>query len=263
MARETKPELDRKAYRILIGCGIFIVGLISLYAWASSSIVKLDPESLCPKGRPIVDHTIILIDRTDPIPEHIVETIFREINGIKEYLPKYALLSIYQINSESAEIMAPEFCLCNPGNGDDESFLYKNPAQIHARWEKQFGQPLSEALDAMREVARSETSPIFEAIGVVGDLPGFRDATGRRQLVIYSDMLQNMRWCNHYNGGRYEVSIDEIRRVMPDLHGADIEIRYIERSSTAAIQGPAHQQHWQETLRQLGAGRVTVRRIVG
>lgn len=219
--------------------------------------MELDPESLCPENRAVSDHTVILIDRTDPLPKQIVETMFREINGIKDALPKYAMLSIYQINSESAAVMAPEFCLCNPGNGDDESFLYKNPAQIRARWERQFGQPLSEALDELRGVTQSATSPIFEAIGVVSHLPSFRDATGNRRLVIFSDMLQNMPWCRHYNGFRHNVSLERIKQVAGTLDGVSVEIRYIEGRSTT-IQGTAHQQYWQHILEQLGAVPVTV-----
>lgn len=264
MAKAKKSDLDKKAIRILVGCVVFIIALCAMYGMARRSLGVVDPDTLCRKDKPLSDHTIILIDRTDPLPDHIANTIFREINQIKDTLPKYAMLSIYQINSESAEVMAPEFCLCNPGNGDDESFLYKNPKQIRARWEMQFGEPLSESLKALREIGRSDTSPIFEAISVIGDLPNFIGATGVRKLVIYSDMLQNMPWCTHYHlRDRQESHLEELEQIITGMVGVDIIIRYIERPSSAVIQGPDHQQLWKDTLYKLGARSVEIKRIVG
>ena len=264
MAKASKSDLDKKAIWILISCALFIVALGVLYGLARSSLGVINPDTLCREDQPLSDHTVVLIDRTDPLYDHIAETIFREINQIKDTIPKHAMLSIYEINSESAQVMAPEFCLCNPGNGDDENFLYKNPKQIRARWEKQFGEPLSASLEALREVSSSETSPIFEAIGVVGDLPTFREAKGSRKLVIYSDMLQNMPWCTHYNwNGRNEPPMEKIRQMITGLEGVDVVIRYIERSGFAGIQNSEHKKLWKDTLLELGARSVDIRRVVG
>jgi hypothetical protein len=252
------------AVRILIGCALFIIALIVMYSLASRQLGLLDEQTFCRKDRPLADHTVVLVDRTDPLLDHIADTIFREINTIKDTLPKHAMLSIYQINAESAEVMSPEFCLCNPGNGDDESILYKNPAQIRRRWEEVFGAPLSASLEALRDVARAETSPILEAIGVVGDLPKFREATGVKRIVIYSDMLQNMDWYSHYGSHSLRKPPEEhLRELVHGLDGVDIVIRYIERANSASIQGSRHQELWKEILMGLGARSVEIRRVVG
>lgn len=264
MAKASKKDLDRKAIRILIICGLFIVALFVMYGLASRQLGLIDPDTLCRNDRPLADHTVVLVDRTDPLLGHIADTIFREINDIKDTLPKHAMLSIYQINAESAEVMAPEFCLCNPGNGDDESMLYKNPAQIRRRWEEQFGAPLSTSLNALREVAVAETSPILEALGVVGDLPKFREATNSRRIVIYSDMLQNMGWYSQYGAGANSMPpADQLGNVIHDLDGVDILIRYIERSKYSWAQGIDHQALWKEILMGMGARSVEIQRVVG
>lgn len=264
MSRADKKKKDQMAIRILIGCGLFIVALIVMYSLATRQLGLLDEKTFCRKDRPLADHTVVLIDRTDPLRGHIADTIFAEINAIKDELPKHAMLSVYQINAESAEVMSPEFCLCNPGNGDDESFLYKNPAQIRRKWEASFGAPLKTALNGLLEVAQAENSPILEAIGVVGDLPKFREAAGTKRLVIYSDMLQNMRWYSQYSSrGLRAPPADELHEVVHSLEGVDVEIHYIERSRYSEIQGSRHQKLWKEILTGLGAHSVEIQRVVG
>lgn len=260
----SKKNKDKVAVRILIGCSVFIIALFVMYGYASRQLNLIDADTLCRNDTPLVDHTVILIDRTDPLQGHIADTIFREINEIKDALPKYAMLSIYEINAESAEFMAPEFCLCNPGDGDDANFLYQAPKMIQQRWEKQFGAPLSAALDSLKMVAVAETSPILEAIGVVGDLPKFREATNVRRIVIYSDMLQNMKWYSQYGAGKgLKPPALQLREIIPDLNGVDILVRYIERSRYSRVQGSEHKALWTEILMGLGAKSVEIQRVVG
>ena len=257
-----KNKLVRRAAWIYSACGLFVIGIAVAYVLAKRAHGTVDPETLCRIDKPRGEQFVVLIDRTDPMKEGLLNIVLEEIASVKDTIPKNAMLSVYLINAQSAEMMSPEFCLCNPGNGDDESWLYKNPKRIRAKWEASFGAPLRAALEPLREIETAESSPILEALGVVTSLQSFRECEARRTIIVYSDMLQNTGWYSHYRDRNFAHPPNaEIGNIAGSLTGVDIRIRYIDRVEYRGLQTEEHRQFWRDALTRLGARSIEILRV--
>jgi hypothetical protein len=237
------------AIALAVGGGIVL-------ARSLGQTVPLDAETLCPTDRPLAAHTVVLVDRTDPLTPAHQAALRRLITKLRDRLDRAERLSILLITGEVRSTATVAFSLCNPGTGIDLNPLVANQRRARARFEAGFGQPLEVVVRDLARAASANHSPIMETIKAVGAWSEF--AAPRRNLIVVSDLLQNVPGYGHY--GR---AVDYIRfkastyaaTVRPELDGVDIELLYL--PNPAGRQGRDHLAFWEAFFRDAGAASVT------
>jgi hypothetical protein len=89
------------------------------------------------------------------------------------------------------EAGTPIFNNCKPLDPENINPLIENERRQRDKWNEQFGKPLDDALAKLLQGGKSATSPILEAIEVILWNHNFQAELPRRELVIFSDLLQH------------------------------------------------------------------------
>ena len=249
----------------ILGATLTVVTLAFLssmgaLAYYMSAPEAHDPDSLCPTDR-AVPHTVMLVDRTDPLTEEhgrlLLETTERAIASLK----LHERFSLFLIEGQAPAAPTPVFSVCKPADGTDANWLYENKRLIRASYEERFGEPLSVSVRKLTEPAQAPTSPIMETIRNIAAVTEFAVAAGERTLIVVSDLLQNMPAYSHY---RTNPDYERFRSsayaasVRPDLAGVAVELVYLRNRKTQRRQGRAHLGFWEAYFADGGAAPVEV-----
>ena len=250
---------DRVGWALIGLCLLLVAGAFAAAAWVQAGKLEVDPETLCAVDRVLPGHVVFLIDKTDPLPERLVEELTSELHEVRRSLGSGERLSLFMIDERVEDHFSPLFSRCSPGRGDEANELYENPRMIQRVFDRAFGAPVEQALAELVKVTTAPRSPILEAIQLVAAWPPFRDAQSRR-LVVVSDLLQNVEELSHYReqapfaqlaGGAY------LERVLPDLGGVDIRLRVVSRPVRTARERPLqdadHAAFWRDYFAATGA----------
>jgi hypothetical protein len=231
------------------------LGVLATGAYVYATLARpptLDPTSLCPVNGP-QSETVVLLDSTDEIPEIAKHEIRTTLIDMAETLPQYELLEIRLLDPKVAGGRMI-FSKCNPGDGSNLSEYTANPRLAKQRWMDEFREPLDEAMEAGFRPAPGKTSPIMETIQqiAVDRFTGRNVEDIPKTLVVISDMLQHGPDYSQYSG---DLSYDRFkgssayRKVRTDLHGANVEIYYIQRATGRSINSADHIRFWAEWIR--------------
>jgi hypothetical protein len=252
--RSSNPGELRKH---LLGGALAVLALGTLaagaYVYATAARPPaLDPSSLCPADGPR-SITVVLLDSTDDIQDIAKREVKSALLDMAETLPAYGLLEM-RLLDPGIPGGKSIFARCNPGDGSGLSEYTANPRLAKKRWMEGFRQPLEEALDAGFHPAPGATSPIMETVQRIA-VDRF---TGRladdipKSLVLVSDMLEHEGDYSQYSGdlsyARYKAS-RAYRKVQTDLHGAEVTIYYIQRTTARPINSAEHIRFWAEWIR--------------
>lgn len=231
------------------------LGVLAVGAYVYATVArppKLDIKSLCPIAGPH-SVTVVLLDSTDEIPDIAKREIRTALIDLAEMLPTYELLEIRLLDPKLADGRLV-FSKCNPGDGSDLSEYTANPRLAKQRWMDGFREPLDQALEAGFVPAPGKTSPIMETIQRIA----VERFTGRnvedvpKSLVVISDMLEHGPDYSQYGG---DLSYDRFKgsaaykKVRTDLHGAEVEIYYIQRQTGRPINSVDHMRFWEQWIR--------------
>jgi hypothetical protein len=213
---------------------------------------SLDKTTLCPVDGP---HSVavVLLDSTDEIPDVAKKEIRTVLVDMAETLSPYELLEIRLLDAKLPGGRAI-FSKCNPGDGSGLSEYTANPRLARQRWLDGFRGPLDEALDTGFKPLPGKTSPIMETIQRIA-VERFTGRTSEeipKSLTVISDMLQHGPDYSQYTGDlsfdRYKAS-REYKKVQTDLHGADVNIYYIQRKTGKPINSADHIRFWADWIR--------------
>ena len=226
------------------------LGVLATGAYVYATLAPpptLDPTSLCPVDGPHAV-TVVLLDSTDQIPDIAKREIRTTLIDVAETLPTYELLEIRLLDPKLAGGRLI-FSKCNPGNGSNLTAYTANPRLAKQRWMDGFREPLDAALDAGFTPAPGKTSPIMETIQriAVERFTGRNVEPESKTLVVISDMLQHGPDYSQYGGDlsydRFKAS-GAYKKVQTDLHGAEVEIYYIQRQSARPFNTVDHIRFW-------------------
>jgi hypothetical protein len=241
----------------LIGGALALLafGILSAGAYVYTTTARpptLDRASLCPvEGARSV--TVILLDSTDEIPDIAKREVRTVLVDMAERMPIHGLLEIRLLDPKVAGGRLV-FSRCNPGDGSGLSEYTANPRLAHKRWMDGFREPLDEALASGFEPAPGKTSPIMETVQriAVERFTGRSSEPIPKSLVLISDMLEHEADYSQYSGdlsyGRFKAS-RAYQKVQTDLHGAEVEIYYIQRHSARPINSVDHIRFWADWIR--------------
>lgn len=239
----------------LIAIFLGLIGSMSGLAYYLANSDPLDPATLCPKSHPL-GHTIVLVDRTDPLTEEHKALLKGAMDRASATLIPDERLSVFLIEAEAPVVPIPVFSRCKPRDGADASWLYENERLIRARYENEFLEPLSAKIRGLEKPAEAPQSPIMETVRNIAALPEFTDATERRRLIVVSDLLQNIPAYSQY---RRAADFDAFiaspygRSVVADLAGVEVEVVYLRRQKDVHHQGERHLVFWRQYFAESGA----------
>ena len=262
-----KARQDLRGKLMIGGSLVIIAALLIAQGVFQAASSRVDPKSLCRTDRPLVGHTVVLVDVSDAMQAEEIRQLLIRVEAIRKGIPKDAMLSVFFVNESSSDVLSERFCKCNPGDGSDANPLWQGPAVIAKKWQTAFGAPLDSALREASHYSESNASPILEAIRYVTEHDDFTRSTTNRRLVIVSDMIQNSDRFTLYGGPRSfaEFSRTEAAtELMPDLRDAEVEIEYLIRPRYRGLQNDKLKQFWQDYFARAGAKTpVTFRAVRG
>jgi hypothetical protein len=234
---------------------VLALGVLGVGAYVYATVVRppaLDRSSLCPVNGPH-SVTVVLLDSTDEIPEIAKREIRTTLIDMAETLPTYELLEIRLLDPKLSDGRLI-FSRCNPGDGSDLSEYTANPRLAKQRRMDGFREPLDQALEAGFRPAPGKTSPIMETIQhiAVERFTGRNIEQVRKSLVVISDMLEHgpdySQYAGDFSFDRFKSS-SAYKKVRTDLHGAQVEIYYIQRRTGRPINSVDHIRFWEEWIR--------------
>jgi hypothetical protein len=179
----------RRAVVILVVAVLAIVGVgVALYL---SRTPKLDVATGCPVGQRVPpEHTVVLIDQTDPLTPRQIDYAKSVILAEYDRLKPEGKLTISSIRADVGED-EHDFSRCRVRRGADVSDVTANPEMIEAQFRHTVGDALNDYLNSLRHVPTAPRSPIIETVDAALDAPDFGPTVKARRLTIISDMAQN------------------------------------------------------------------------
>ncbi len=240
MARKRKTRSRRRRgfrrgesnliwYFAIGACSLVIGGVLGA-AQMLLSDGKMDERTLCHAGGPI-NVTAILLDLTDPLNETQQTRLKAIVNNEIEASSTDTMIALGVVSEDSSRWGAL-FAKCKPETGDEASVLYENPALIADQYRSDFLRPVNETLETTLISNVENQSPIMEALqSLVVNTPGFSRASGRRKIIIVSDMLQHSDNLSFYRGQGWDYFIGQNgeQRLAGNLTNTSIEILRIPR----------------------------------
>jgi hypothetical protein len=118
-------------------------------------------------------------------------------------------VSFSTVNPDSDIRQSAFFSICKPPSGDDASRLTENPRMVQEKYEKEFLDPVDDALDDLLTIPEAPSSPIMEGLQEFASrIPEFTTTDRPRELVIMSDLMQHSDAFSFYRGGNWKSFSD-------------------------------------------------------
>ncbi len=215
----------------------------------------LDGETGCIAGQQVPpEHTVVLIDQTDPLNLHQIAYVKALILAEYQRLRPHGELTVRGVRADPDDA-GGSFSRCRLQRGGEVSGVASNPDMIEAAFKRTVGDALNGYLNGLHDVPSAPRSPIIEAVDSAVDAPDFGPTVKGRRLVIVSDMAQNSRAVSEYDGpgSGLDPSAAVRSELTRDLKGVAVRINYVRRPELAAIQTPAQRDFWRTWFTAQGA----------
>lgn len=202
--QDRKRSNDRLGIIIIIICSILVIASGAFMFSSKANKVKVDKETFCPKNSQPLGKVVALIDLTDPLNQAQKEFFLKEIENIKQDIPKYHSLVIYTLD-ESLDLKSTKKLIkCNPGTLEDIKNTFEkistNPVKIKNDWEKRYSKEISDSINRIIEKSKPQnSSPVMEMFQLISirEFKNFKGSTNK--IIILSDMIQNTPGLSMYS----------------------------------------------------------------
>ncbi|MDF2116373.1 hypothetical protein PY365_12365 [Roseiarcaceae bacterium H3SJ34-1] len=234
---------------------LFLVAVAAIgysYVWTTTAKpLELNRSTLCPLDGP-ASTLVVLLDASDDFPDVARQEVELTLNEMASSVPTHGLVELRTLTA-GAPYQRILFSKCNPGDGKGLSEYTANPKMARQKWEKEFSDPLKDALRGGLAPAPGEASPIMSAIQRIS-LERFMSsstASTPKSLVLVSDMIEFTPAYSQYTN---DLTYDRFRRspayrsVRTDLKQAEVTIFYVQRQTRNPINPAAHIKFWQEWI---------------
>lgn len=173
----------------------------------------LDPHTLCPTDRPILGHTVVIVDRTDKWNPAVGETLREFIAGAQKNTQRYQKFSIVSLDSRFST--RPLFSVCNPGEPNFWTDLYRGRRYTQRDFDDKFIGAAESVVAQVRDPAEAGSSPVVEYIHRWLGRDDFNATIPNRRMILVSDMRQNSAQYSVY-----KASADELAPLVQREFGA-------------------------------------------
>lgn len=235
-------------------------GLGYWYYTAKKNHVVYDQNTFCPEGGPFAK-TVLLIDLTDEISfiqEQKLKTFVQSLADPSnpDAVPQHAMLSVYLLQeSDASGLPVPVVELCNPGSGQGLNELTSAPQLANKRFSERFLTPINAAIGNIVHTDSAKTSPIIESIrGIAVSAFAAKPREGYvHRLIVISDMLQNSAATSHLRQGQDIDKVDKNKLRADLVNVSRVDIKVINRNTSARLQGKALVEYWRGYFRASGS----------
>ena len=266
MSRSRKRKQAARSKNILgvllILCVLAIFAFLAFFRYElQHEQLAYDPETLCPIETESPKYVALVFDKSDTYNKIQQGFLRRFFTEFKAGLAPGTQVSIYVIEDQKNKEIAPGFVVCAPRTGQDANAFYENPKRIQQRWQRQFEQPLDQAIAGFMQASQSESSPIMEIFQHLS-LSAFPvgDSSADKQIIIISDMLQHTPEWSHYRGQMDFTALQKTsyyQRISTHLKNAEVTILYVRRDGMEKLQNKRHAFFWADYIKSMG-GQVTL-----
>ena len=192
------PKPKNSKWQIIAGvCIVLLLVAVGagIFWFKHTQPEPLDAVTNCPRIDGKIHPTgilTILVDETDPLTELQEETFRIKLNNLISSVPDGTMVSIYAMKAESNDKHGSLINLCKPADGSKASELTENKKLMKQRYVKNFLRPMNKVLSSLLKVEQpSKESLLMEQLQFVANNFDRWQTDGEKQLVIFSDMLQN------------------------------------------------------------------------
>lgn len=267
MLNELKSWFEALTHEDKLGIKLFGVVLVSILFLGVIAIIVTTEEAVdsefCLEETP-VPHTVILMDRTDPLTLQQQSYFVEVANSLMKDFALHEKVSVFFVDSEMAAKPQPTFSMCNPGNGENLSGYLSNPKKVKKLFKSKFESPFTKTISVMSSEKSFVYSPIMEMIKSVSYRYDFRHTDKKRKLIILSDMIQNTDGYSQYNDSALYKNFKKSAYARENealLGGVEVTIYYLWRTGLNNVQGRKHISFWEHYFANMGAKLVAVERI--
>lgn len=219
----------------------------------------------CAVGAAVQDaHTIVLIDQTDRLSDE--ELVYVKALILREYL----LLNIHDRftirglkapgGADETQANTPHLSRCRVQVGSEADPFTQSALIIDERFKKLVGSGLAAVIDGLRNVPRSDTSPLIETIDSLTGGVEFSSTEQKRRLVIVSDMVQNTARLSQYrpDGQSFVFDPANVPGAKYSLAGMQVRVHYVVRDDLKNVQTFDHRRFWTAYFNGSGAKDVQI-----
>jgi hypothetical protein len=256
--RRLRPSEQRRRAQTVRAAVILGVSAVAVIGVGTLAVLSrsppLDPDTGCVVGQQTPrEHTVVLVDQTDPLTSHQVDYVKALILAEYDRLPVHGELTVRGLRADPDA--GDSFSRCRVQRGAEVLGVASNPDMIEATFKRTVGDALNSYLNGLRSVPTAPRSPIIEAVDSVVDGADFGSTVAHRRLVIVSDMAQNSAQVSEYRGPGSGLDPDAATRaeLSRDLKGVQVRIHYVRRPALEAIQTPEQQAFWRRWFTDQGA----------
>lgn len=252
--------LRRNKLAILLFC--VPIAFVAAFGWLKVAAPNLQLDAnLCLSDRAPAHHTLVLIDQTDRHTEESRTQMLRSLTEIVRGMPPFGRLSIRTLQGGSGTSLPVLFSKCKPGLVNE---FYQTPAAIEKLLQTDFLAPMQRAMLELEIDREADQTPIVEGIAFLTMLSDFRGDVGKRQLVIFSDLMQNSKNWTQYTLNWSESAFYETnfyKSLDLDLKNMNVILYYMTRSNISKFQTSSHPLFWRNFFYREGAQAVSLREL--
>ncbi|OOF49543.1 hypothetical protein BKK52_03250 [Rodentibacter trehalosifermentans] len=249
---------------LLIFVIVFVGG--GVYYWHSSNKEQINKQTLCPVSGPVA-HTVLLIDKTDPLNFTQKQALQVLINNLMDsQIDKGELVSVFALGEDFKENNETILEICNPGDGKDKSEWTANLKRLKTQYEDKFMAPILKITNELIDLEPAKKSPIMEQIQMVS-INGFRkhNIQGKKSLIIVSDMLQNTDDFSMYKMPKlnYEAFEKQNYATKVQSHLDSVRVKIIYLMNNPKLQTRSNLLFWENFFNKANARIIEVRPLEG
>lgn len=247
--RERSPAFWRGSIALMVTS---VFGLFA--AVAMNRPPAVDPTTGCRLDRKDPNHTIILVDQSDPFNTTDLDWVYTLLDSEARALPEYGRLTVMVPNSGNPFDPRQVFSGCSPGSAAEANPIFENPKMIEQAWNARFYSPLTlQVAEALADTV-APSSPLVEAIYTIADRPDFQANGASRRLILVSDLIHHSKAFSMYRSGAdLEVlAASSLAESQPRLNGVEVVARIVPRQEYDVPLGEV-KAFWREWFAQTGA----------
>lgn len=232
---------------------ILAIGIFAAISILVVSVIFYVADTQSAQPLPLQHHTVLLLDRTDPLPVEVEAFVTSRLQTLKRTLPTGAMLTVVEINATSGGNVKPLLQVRKPRSTG--SMTTENVDEIARNyiqeWENQIDILAKKLKHNVPEAIK--TSPIIETTRRLEDLPEYSSSVPRRELIIISDMLQNSRAINVYEKTLFFSDLEQT--VWPDFSRMHVSVYQVTRTTQfhRSRQTTQLRQFWEDFFFRCGA----------
>jgi hypothetical protein len=227
-----------------------VLAALSILAWWFRPPIP-DPVTLCPTARPIRAHTLVVVDRTDPWSPSVGATIAELIEGAQRNTQQYEKFSVVSLDSTLST--RPVFTVCNPGEPNFLSDLYKGRRYTKRDFEEKFVGASEAVVARLSQPAAAPQSPIVEYIHRWLGRDDFNADIPNRRMILISDMRQNSNALNMYTQGSAGLAALVEREFGASGSSVTFDIYFVPHQRDSRLSEEQVRQAWDAAFRRISA----------